>query len=64
MYYMTNYATKYDVSRYQLILTTAAVKHRLEVAQAASNPSEEQLRIRDQGIEKFALQAFNHLQAD
>ena len=64
IYYITNYVTKYDVSQYQLILTAAAVKRKQEEAQAASDPSEQQLRIRDQGMEKFALRAFNCLQAD
>ena len=46
VYYMTNYATKYDVSQYQLILTAAIIKRTIEEARAASDPSEKQLRIR------------------
>jgi hypothetical protein len=32
VYYMTNYATKHDVSQYQLILTAAILKRALEDA--------------------------------
>jgi hypothetical protein len=39
---MTNYATKYDVSQYQLIMTAAIVKRAMEEAGSASDPSEEQ----------------------
>ena len=46
VYYMTNYATKYDVGQHQLILTAALVKRALEDAKMAAGPSEAQLRIR------------------
>jgi hypothetical protein len=61
---MTNYATKYNISQYQLILTAAVIKHTMEEAKAASDPSEKQLRIRSQGMDKFALRAFNRLSSD
>ena len=64
VYYMTNYATKYDVSQYQLILTASMVKRTLEDAKAATEPSEQQLRIRRQDMDKFALRAFNRLAQD
>jgi hypothetical protein len=64
VYYMTNYATKYNISQYQLILTAAVIKHTMEEAKAASDPSEKQLRIRSQGMDKFALRAFNRLSSD
>jgi len=64
VYYMTNYATKYDVSQYQLIMTAAIVKRAMEEAGSASDPSEEQQRIRQLGMDKFALRAFNHLSGD
>lgn len=46
VYYMTNYATKYDVSQYQLIMTAAIVKQAMEEAESVSDPSDEQQRIR------------------
>jgi hypothetical protein len=64
VYYITNYATKYDVSKYQLILTAAIVKRAQEDAEAATDPSESQLRIRCQGMNKFALRAFNRLSCE
>ena len=64
VYYMTNYATKYDVSQYQLILTAAILKRALEDAKAVADPSETQLRIRRLDMDKFALQSFNRLSND
>lgn len=64
VYYMTNYATKHDVSRYQVILTTATMKRKLEEAKTSPNPSESQLRIINQNMEKFALRAFYRLTGD
>ena len=61
---MTNYATKYDVSQYQLILTAAILKRALEDAKSVANPSETQLRIRRHDMDKFALQSFNRLSND
>ena len=61
---MTNYATKHDVSQYQLILTAAILKRALEDARSVADPSETQLRLRRQGMDKFALQAFNRLSGD
>jgi len=63
-YYMTNYATKHDVSQYQLILTAAILKRALEDARSVTDPSEAQLRIRRQDMDKFALRAFNRLSSD
>ena len=64
VYYMTNYATKHDVSQYQLILTAAILRQSLENAKTAAEPSESQLRIRDRDMDKFALRAFNRLSCD
>ena len=64
VYYMTNYATKHDVGQHQLILTAALVKRALEDAKTAADPSEAQLRIRSQDMDKFALRAFNRLATD
>jgi len=64
VYYMTNYATKYDVSQYQLILAAAILKRAIEDARSAAVPSETQLRIRSQDMDKFALRAFNRLACD
>ena len=59
VYYMTNYATKHDVSQYPLILTAS-----LEEAKSVADPSETQLRIRRTDMDKFALRAFNRLSSD
>ena len=64
MYYMINYATKYDVSQYQLIITIALMKHAQKEAEKATDPSERELRLRHQDMEKFALQVFNCLSGD
>ena len=55
IYYMTNYATKYDVSQYQLITTVTLMKHAQEEAEKATDLSERELRLRCQDMEKFAL---------
>ena len=64
VYYMTNYATKHDVSQYQLILTASILKRALEEAKLVADPSETQLRIRRTDMDKFALRAFNRLSSD
>ena len=55
VYYMTNYAMKYDVSQYQLILAAAMLKCMIEAAKTVSDLSERQLRIRHQDMNKFVL---------
>ena len=64
MYYMTNYATKYDVSQYQLITTVILMKRVWEEAEKATDPSERNLRLQHQEMEKFALWVFNCLSDD
>jgi len=54
-------ATEHDVSQYQLILTAAILKRALEDAKSVTDPSETQLRIRRQEMDKFA---FNRLPGD
>jgi hypothetical protein len=61
VYYIINYATKYDVSQYQLIMAAAILKYAIEDAKAASELSEKQCRIRSQDMNKFVLCAFNCL---
>ena len=64
VYYMMNYVMKYDVSQYQLILAAAMLKHMVDADKTVSDFSERQLRIRHQDMNKFVLQAFNHLSED
>ena len=64
VYYMMNYVMKYDVSQYQLILAAAMLKCMIEAAKTASDFFERQLKIRHQDMNKFMLQAFNHLSED
>jgi hypothetical protein len=56
VYYMTNYATKYDVSQHQLILTAAILK-RAGGCQIGRRPVGD--AVTDQ-----TLQAFNRLSSD
>jgi hypothetical protein len=62
--YMTNYATKHDVSQHQLILTAATLKRALEDAKSVADLSDTQLRIRRLDMDKFALRSFNRLCSD
>ena len=61
---MINYAMKYDVSQYQLVTTAAIMKCALEDVKSVTDFSESQLRIRNQDMNKFALQFFNCLTID
>jgi hypothetical protein len=46
IYYMTNYAIKYDVSQYQVIIIATIIKKAMEDTGSASNPLDEQQQIR------------------
>jgi hypothetical protein len=64
IYYMTNYATKAQVDRGQLVLAAAVLKKAQEVAEAAASgngglPAPEQL-----DMSKFALKAYNRFTRD
>lgn len=61
IYYITNYATKDDVSPWQMVAKAALLKQRIERAEAAELPTRTDLRLRDKGLDNFALRCFNTL---
>lgn len=64
IYYITNYATKDDVSPWQIVAKAALLKHHIERAQSTKAPTTTDLRLRQQGLDKFALRCFNTLAYD
>ena len=61
IYYITNYATKDDISPLQMLLKAALLKKSIEDAKAALDPNEADLRIRNKDMDQFALRSFNSL---
>jgi hypothetical protein len=58
IYYITNYATKAQVNRGQLVLAAALLKKAQETAEAAA--AQDSLPVPEQmDISKFALKAYN-----
>jgi hypothetical protein len=64
IYYVTNYATKDDVSPYQMLLKAALLKQSIEKAKATLTPDANDLRIRKKDMDQFALRCFNTLSHD
>jgi hypothetical protein len=64
VYYITNYATKDDVSPSQILLKAALLRRSIEGAKAALDPNDADLRIRSKGMDQFALRSFNTLSHD
>ncbi|KAJ5654961.1 hypothetical protein N7490_001964 [Penicillium lividum] len=64
VYYITNYATKDDVSPWQLIAKGALLKQAIEKAKAADPPTANDLRLRERNMDNFALRCFNSLAHD
>jgi hypothetical protein len=64
IYYVTNYATKDDVSPYQMLLKAALLKRAIEKAKATLTPDAADLRIRQKDTDQFALRCFNSLSHD
>jgi hypothetical protein len=64
VYYMTNYATKHDVSQYQQILAASIVQKSIEDAQAATSPSDREKRLRNIPEERLGMVAFNKLASE
>ena len=64
IYYITNYATKDDVSPHQIVLKAALIKRSIEKAKAATNPDATDLRLQKKGMDQFALRCFNALSHD
>jgi hypothetical protein len=64
IYYITNYATKDDVSPWQMVAKAALLKQRIERAETAELPTRTDLRLREKGLDNFALRCFNTLSHD
>lgn len=64
IYYITNYATKDDVSPWQMVAKAALLKQSIEKAKVADPPTATDLRLREKGVNNFALRCFNALSHD
>lgn len=64
IYYITNYATKDDVSPWQMVAKAALLKQSIEKAKVAEPPTAIDLRLREKGVKNFALRCFNALSHD
>lgn len=64
LYYITNYATKDDVSPCHIVTKAALLKQMIERASAAPAPTTADSRLRQKGMDKFALRCFNSLSQD
>lgn len=62
--YITNYATKDDVSPGQIVAKAALLKQSIERASSTSAPCPADMRLRERGMDKFALRCFNSLSQD
>lgn len=64
LYYITNYATKDDVSPGQMVAKAALLKQAIDRANSTSVPNAADSRLREKGMNKFALRCFNSLSQD
>jgi hypothetical protein len=64
LYYITNYATKDDVSPWQMAAKAALLKQMIDRASSDPTPSTADLRLRQRGMDNFALRCFNSLSQD
>ncbi|PVH69294.1 hypothetical protein DL98DRAFT_505961, partial [Cadophora sp. DSE1049] len=64
IYYVTNYATKDDISPYQMLVKAALLKRSIEQAKVTLTPDANDLRIRKKDMDQFALRCFNTLSHD
>lgn len=64
IYYLTNYATKDDVSPYQMLVKAALLKQSIEKAKSTLTPDAADLRVRKKDMDQFALRCFNTLSHD
>jgi hypothetical protein len=55
IYYVTNYATKDDVSPYQILLKAVLLKQSIAKAKATLTPNANDLRLREKDMDQFAL---------
>jgi hypothetical protein len=64
IYYLTNYATKDDVSPLQMLLKAALLRRSIEKAKTTLSPDATDLRLRKKDMDQFALRCFNSLSHD
>ncbi|PVH68340.1 hypothetical protein DL98DRAFT_631600, partial [Cadophora sp. DSE1049] len=64
IYYVINYATKDDVSPYQILVRAVLLKQSIEKAKAALTPDANDLRMRRKDMDQFAFRCFNTLSYD
>jgi hypothetical protein len=64
LYYITNYATKDDVSPSHIVTKAALLKQAIDRASSNPSPTLADVRLRQKGIDKFALRCFNSLTQD
>jgi hypothetical protein len=64
VYYMTNYTTKAQVDRGQLVLAAAVLKKAQETAEAAAAQSNDSTVPEPLNMSKFALKAYNRFTRD
>jgi hypothetical protein len=64
VYYMTNYATKAQVDRGQLVLAAAVLKKAQETAEAAAAENSDVPAPEPLDVSKFALKTYNRLTRD
>jgi hypothetical protein len=64
VYYITNYATKDDVSPLQMLTKAALLRQAIDHAHSTQSPSAADLRLRQRNMVNFSLRCFNSLSQD
>ena len=64
MYYITNYATKDDISPSHMLAKAALLRQSIDQARTVDSPTAKDLRLRENGMDNFALRSFNALSQD
>jgi hypothetical protein len=64
VYYITNYATKDDISPLQMVTKAALLKQAINQANTTQSPTTTQMRLRQRGMDNFTLCCFNSLSQD
>jgi hypothetical protein len=64
LYYITNYATKDNISPWQMVSKAALLKQSIDSAKSTESPTAVDLRLREKGMHSFALRCFNALSHD
>ena len=64
VYYITNYATKDNISPQQILLKAALLKRAIENAKTTITPDARDLQIQKKDMDQFALRCFNSLSHD